>query len=171
MFVKTKPYFRLMKRILFTRHAKSSWANAGMSDHDRPLNERGLSNAQLLSVEMNSEFEKVQEVYVSSAKRAQETAQHLNLNPAKMKTFKALYTFDYRALLNFIKEMDSSYNYIQIVGHNPAITEFVNSYSNARIDNVPTCGMVLIEWKEAEKWSEIEDVFGKLLMFNTPKRY
>ncbi len=160
-----------MKRILFTRHAKSSWTDPGKSDHDRPLNERGLSNAQLLSVEMKSEFEKVQEVYVSSAKRAQETALNLNLNQEKIKTFKSLYTFDYRALLNFIKEIESSSDYIQIIGHNPAITEFVNAYSNARIDNVPTCGMVLIEWKEAEQWSQIDDVFGKLLMFNTPKIY
>ena len=32
-----------MKKILFTRHAKSSWSDTNLSDHDRPLNKRGIN--------------------------------------------------------------------------------------------------------------------------------
>lgn len=160
-----------MKKILFTRHAKSSWGSAGLSDHDRPLNDRGLSNAKMLSKEMKEEFSKVDEVYVSSAKRAQETAQHLQLDKVKMYTFKELYTFDYRSLLAFITALKSNAEYIQIVGHNPAITELVNHLSNANIDNVPTAGMALLKWEDANSWADVENSLAKLMFYNTPKRY
>ena len=38
----------LSKKILFSRHAKSSWGKLGLSDHDRPLSQRGLENAHLI---------------------------------------------------------------------------------------------------------------------------
>lgn len=160
-----------MKKILFTRHAKSSWASAGLSDHDRPLNDRGLSSAKMLGKEMKSEFDKVDEVYVSSAKRAQETAKHLKLDKVKMYTFKELYTFDFRSLISFITSLKTNADYIQIVGHNPAITEIINHLSTARIDNVPTAGMAILKWEDANSWEEIEDSLAKLMFYNTPKRY
>ena len=91
-----------MKKILFTRHAKSSWSNASLSDHDRPLNQRGVESAQVLSEIMRGEFDKVQEVYLSSAKRAQETAIELKLDMDKISTHKNLYTFSFSDLENFI---------------------------------------------------------------------
>ena len=93
------------------------------------------------------------------------------MNSAKLYTFKELYTFDYRSLLIFITSLKTNADYIQIVGHNPAITEIVNNLSNASIDNVPTAGMVLLKWEDANNWSDIEGNFGKLLFYNTPKRY
>ena len=83
-----------MKKILFTRHAKSSWSDTNLSDHDRPLNKRGIKSARMLSETMRYEFEKVQEIYVSSANRAQETAKILQLNRSKMSTHKNFYTFN-----------------------------------------------------------------------------
>ena len=37
-----------MKQLLIVRHAKSDWGNAGISDFNRPLNERGIINASLM---------------------------------------------------------------------------------------------------------------------------
>ena len=34
-----------MKQLLIMRHAKSSWSDENLSDHDRPLNARGQNNA------------------------------------------------------------------------------------------------------------------------------
>ena len=118
-----------MKKILFTRHAKSSWSNASLSDHDRPLNKRGVESAKVLSEIMRVEFDKVQEVYLSSAKRAQETAIELKLDMDKITTHKNLYTFIFSDLENFIFSLKSSAQYIQLIGHNPAFTQFVNNHS------------------------------------------
>ena len=77
-------FLKTMKKILFTRHAKSSWSDASLSDHDRPLNKRGIKNARILSKTMRTEFDKIQEIHVSSAKRAQETAKILQLNDTEV---------------------------------------------------------------------------------------
>ena len=159
-----------MKKILFTRHAKSSWADISNSDHDRPLNRRGIESAWLLSKTMKSEFDKVQEVYVSSAKRAQQTALELKIDRNKISTHKDLYTFDVVALETFISALNSNAQYIQLIGHNPAFTEFVNNHSTIRVDNVPTCGMVVLQWDNANDWSDVQLEKARLLLFDVPKR-
>ena len=159
-----------MKKILLTRHAKSSWSDASLSDHDRPLNARGIKSAQMLSKAMRDEFEKVKEIYVSSAKRAQETALELKLDKSKMFTHKDLYTFSCTKLENFIFSIQSDVQYIQLIGHNPALTDFVNNHSNIRIDNVPTCGMVILQWDDAKVWSDVQCEKARLLLFDVPKR-
>ena len=159
-----------MKKILFTRHAKSSWSDSSLSDYDRPLNLRGIKSAQLLSKSMNDEFDKVQEVYVSSAKRAQQTALELKLNRGKMSTHKNLYTFSFSDLENFIFSLKSSAQYIQLIGHNPAFTQFVNNHSTISVENIPTCGMVILQWDNANSWRDIQFEKARLLLFDVPKR-
>ena len=159
-----------MKKILFTRHAKSSWSNASLSDHDRPLNKRGVESAQVLSEIMRVEFDKVQEVYLSSAKRAQETAIELKLDMDKIYTHKNLYTFSFSDLENFIFSLKSSAQYIQLIGHNPAFTQFVNNHSKISVENIPTCGMVILQWDNANNWSGIQHEKARLLLFDVPKR-
>ena len=159
-----------MKKILFTRHAKSSWLDTSLSDHERPLNKRGVKSAQFFAETMKSEFDKVQKVYASSAKRAQETALELKLDKSKMSIYKDLYTFSCTKLENFIFSIHSDVQYIQLIGHNPAFTEFVNNHSNIRVDNIPTCGMVILQWDDANDWSDVQFEKARLLLFDVPKR-
>ncbi|MCB0075198.1 MAG: hypothetical protein KDE20_27255 [Caldilineaceae bacterium] len=37
-----------MKTLLLLRHAKSSWDDPSLPDHDRPLNERGKASAPMM---------------------------------------------------------------------------------------------------------------------------
>jgi phosphohistidine phosphatase len=159
-----------MKKILFTRHAKSSWSDGSNSDHDRPLNRRGIESARLLSKTMKSEFDKVQEVYISSAKRAQQTALELKIDRTKISTYEDLYTFDVASLETFIGFLNSNAQYIQLIGHNPAFTAFINNHSTIHIDNVPTCGMVILQWDNANDWSDVQLEKARLLLFDVPKR-
>ena len=159
-----------MKKILFTRHAKSSWLDTSLSDHDRPLNKRGVKSAQFFAETMKTEFDKVQKVYLSSAKRAQETALELKLDKSKMFTHKDLYTFSCTKLENFIFSIQSDVQYIQLIGHNPAFTEFVNNHSNILVDNIPTCGMVILQWDDANDWGDVQFEKARLLLFDVPKR-
>ena len=64
----------------------------------------------------------------------------------------------------------SNAQYIQLIGHNPAFTDFVNNHSNIRIDNVPTCGMVVLQWDNANDWSDVQCEQARLLLFDVPKR-
>ena len=38
-----------MKQLILVRHAKSSWKDAGIEDHDRPLNKRGERDAPYMA--------------------------------------------------------------------------------------------------------------------------
>ena len=64
-----------MKTILLLRHAKSSWKDAGLSDHARPLNKRGLRDAPRMGRLIAEQRLKPELILSSSAVRAMRTAQ------------------------------------------------------------------------------------------------
>lgn len=160
-----------MKKILLTRHAKSCWLDNTLSDHDRPLNNRGVKSAAVFSKVMSKEFAKVEAVYVSSAKRAQQTALGLKLERQRTFIEPSLYTFNVSDLSAFISSLYTDAQYIQLIGHNPAFTDFVNAFSMVTLDNIPTCGMVVLQWDDAKTWQDLFNSKARLLLFDAPKRY
>ena len=49
-------FIHMNEKILFlVRHAKSSWKDPALSDHDRPLNQRGKQNAPLMAARLRKE--------------------------------------------------------------------------------------------------------------------
>jgi len=63
-----------MRTLYVVRHAKSSWADPGMRDHDRPLNERGMHDAPMMAKVFKALNEPVELIISSPANRAQTTA-------------------------------------------------------------------------------------------------
>lgn len=160
-----------MKRIIITRHAKSSWEHQ-VSDHDRPLNPRGFKDANNVSKEligqMNPDL-----VLSSDALRAKTTAEifmsNLGINHESFVLNHGLYDFSGGSLLSVIKSTSKSINELLVFGHNNAITFFVNGFGNQYIDNVPTCGVVMIEfdidnWADLKKGRTVKTVFPKGLL-------
>lgn len=68
-----------MKQLLLVRHAKSSWANSGQSDFDRPLNERGHKDAPMMAKRIMDRGIHIDLVISSNAVRALTTAHYLQL--------------------------------------------------------------------------------------------
>ena len=62
-----------MRRLILMRHAKSSWADPGQRDLDRPLNKRGRRSAALVGGWLKRKGYRPDQALVSSARRAQET--------------------------------------------------------------------------------------------------
>ena len=62
-----------MKRLILTRHAKSSWDDPMTPDHDRPLNERGKAAAADLGQWLASRDYVPEEVLCSDALRTRKT--------------------------------------------------------------------------------------------------
>lgn len=68
----TKPiYLTLM------RHAKSSWSDGSLTDHQRPLNERGRDAAPRIGAALHARGFAPNVIWSSDAKRTRETAMHL----------------------------------------------------------------------------------------------
>jgi len=146
-----------MKKLILIRHAKSSW-KYDVTDHERPLKTRGINDANLIAEHLKSVKMDLDEVLVSDATRTKLTADIilpiLGI-PESIVSFKhKLYDFSGEDLLDVIKSCDNSIDTLMVFGHNHAITAFVNTFGNKYVDNVPTCGVVIIEFKELQ-WSQI----------------
>ncbi|GAA4231335.1 histidine phosphatase family protein [Postechiella marina] len=160
-----------MKKLIIIRHAKSSW-KYDVIDHERPLNSRGLSDSVLISSTLKFKNITADLVMVSDAFRTKETAniilKALKFDENKVIFNHDLYDFEGRNLLQVIKNCDKSINTLMVFGHNHAITSFVNTYGNKIIENVPTCGVVIIDfdidsWKGLKKGKTVETIFPKNL--------
>ena len=63
-----------MVQLILVRHAKSDWGNENVSDIVRPLNDRGYSDAQILSKQLAQKIAAPQYWLTSPAIRAYTTA-------------------------------------------------------------------------------------------------
>jgi len=143
-----------MKNLILIRHAKSSW-DLPVNDKDRHLSNRGVVDAHLISSNILKYLPKKFVIFSSNAKRAIETATIFAQNwmcPFESIIFmEDLYTFDENQLERIIKTCNNDYENVILFGHNAAITNFVNKFGNILIDNVPTSGLVSINFN-CENW-------------------
>ena len=146
-----------MKTLYMVRHAKSSWKH-DVIDHERPLKGRGKRDALLVSQYMATEVQPPNKIISSDANRALSTANYFKeafkINDENFSTKHSLYDFGGQSVINIIKDLDDNLNTVMIVGHNHAFTSIANMLGNKYIDNVPTCGFVIINFKE-DQWSKI----------------
>ncbi len=158
-----------MKTLYMIRHAKSSW-EFDVSDEKRPLNQRGLRDADLIGEELKSIVKSMDKVLCSPAERAYATAKivlgHLNFPEDIFSLEPRLYDFGGSHVTEVIKDCDDSVNSLLIFGHNHAFTSIANLYGSEKIDNVPTAGVVIIQF-DVEKWKNIN--VGKTLLKISPK--
>jgi len=156
-----------MKNLILFRHGKSRW-DENVADQFRSLNDKGISRTKLSAHKLNEllEFEP-QYVFSSVANRAKQTceiAQSIFFPKIEVKYDKELYTFSHKALKNWIKALDNSLDHAIIFGHNPAFTDIAYDFGSEFIMNIPTSGIVWIEF-ENEKWSEIIKGTTKHIIF------
>ena len=143
-----------MKDIYILRHAKSSWDNSNLSDFERPLAERGISDAKKMSKFLKDMNIKIDKVLCSNAIRAKETfdltADGFNFEIDKATYLDKLYFGDTTTIIQDLKEMDESLNNILIVGHNPTLHYLVEILTNESINRFTTCNLATIshdgEW-------------------------
>lgn len=156
-----------MKQILLIRHAKSSW-DLPVQDFDRPLSNKGIQNAHLVSTNATKYLPESFIIWSSAAKRAMETAIIFTQNfscPIESIIFKKeLYTFDSSKLETIIKSCSDQYDNLILFGHNEAITNFVNKFGSVKIDNVATSGFVSISF-DANTWKDIANGITTKVIF------
>jgi phosphohistidine phosphatase len=162
-----------MKSLYLLRHAKSSWAENGLSDKQRPLGERGLHDAPMMGERFNSREETLDRVISSPALRAHTTAQLFceacGFPPQDIELESDLYFLGSGSIEDVILNQDDQLRALMLVFHNPDITYFANSFDDeVRIDNVPTSGLIkltcdIAQWRD---WSRANTAFE---YFDYPK--
>ncbi|MFK5879121.1 MAG: histidine phosphatase family protein [Flavobacteriaceae bacterium] len=158
-----------MKTLYIVRHAKSSWKYEGISDCDRPLKKRGINDAYLMSKILKEKINRPHVFVSSSANRALHTAiifsNEFKYPLSNLKISKSLYSFSDGYLVKTIKALDNGFDSAIIFSHNHGINDFVNSFGNKFIQNVPTCGIVAIKF-DTKHWKSIKK--GKTFLSDFP---
>ncbi len=162
-----------MKNLYIIRHAKSSWKDLNLSDFDRPLNKRGKKDAPFMG-ELLKNKNIIPDIIISSpALRAKKTAQtiasKINFNNSIIYD-NNIYEASLITLINILKIINDTIDTIFLFGHNPSLNMLVNDFINDFYENIPTCGIIQIEFN-CNSWQNISSDNAKLINFDYPKKF
>lgn len=163
----------MVKTLIIVRHGKSSWDDPFLSDHQRPLAKRGLRDAPKMGARLAAWGPPVDRVISSSAVRAFATAElvtaEMGLPWDEIVQEDALYHASETEMLELIQEQEDYLDGVMLFGHNPGMTYLVNDLSDLDLENLPTCGVAILQF-DVESWTEIGDTPASNAEFDYPKR-
>ena len=161
-----------MKKLIIIRHGKSSWENTPLKDFDRPLNERGQQDASKMGQRLAIHSLMPDKFMSSPAKRAITTAfaiaEEIGFPKDEIHQDPNLYGATASDLLQVLASLDDTEKLVFLVGHNPGLTDFINSYMRYPLQILPTCGICCADFK-INCWSEIFQKNGTLIFFDSPR--
>ena len=141
------------RTLILVRHAKSSWDDTSLNDHERPLNQRGEANAPTMGIRLQKTGIMPDALFSSTALRASSTAKIfagcLHFPDAEISFNSDLYLSSAGILQDFIAQIDNSLNTVLIFGHNPGLTLLVSQVWRLPIENIPTSGVVTIGFTDS----------------------
>jgi phosphohistidine phosphatase len=164
-----------MRRLILMRHAKSSWADPGQRDLDRPLNKRGRRAARLLGGWLKGEGHAPDEALVSSARRARETWDGVVAAAgAAPTTYRPeLYHASPEAMLAVLREPREAATLL-VIAHQPGIGALARRLladppdADPVFDKFPTGATAVIDF-DAAAWPDIGWQSGRLAGFAAPR--
>ena len=144
-------------RLIVMRHAKSSWSDASLDDHDRPLNKRGRRDAPRIAQELHDREWIPDRIRVSTSKRTMETLELMEAisRNSTIDVEQSLYHSNISKLLQAVEEVEEGKT-TMILSHNPGCEILVHQLSN-RLEVMSTAAAALFE-KQQEGWILI-DIF------------
>ena len=166
-----------MKKLYLMRHAKSSWDDPRLEDHERPLTSRGRKAALRMGEHLAEVKVTPEVVLVTSAVRARETVEQLrsSLPPeAEVKVEPRLYSASGADLLRRIKRLSPRAGSVLIVGHNPAIQELTLELAGRgdalerAAKKFPTAAVAVLEAR-VQRWADLAPGKARLVDFVRPK--
>jgi phosphohistidine phosphatase len=159
------------RRLTLLRHAKAHPPRDGQPDRERELNARGERDAPVMAQRLLETGARPSLIITSPAARALQTARLFAAGigyPLEFLQREAdLYLATPDDILAVLARQDDTFRDIVVCGHNPGLTELANRLTGAGIDNVPTCGVVVID-SAAPTWRGIGSG-AVLARFDFPK--
>jgi phosphohistidine phosphatase len=168
-----------MLTLSLLRHAKSSWSNPTLSDRERPLATRGVTDAPLMGKAMAERGIDPELVLCSSARRTRDTLElvlpELRVEP-KVVYVDALYHASPEQMLEMLHEIQPGANRVMLVGHNPEIQAFAlglvgsgpKDFKDRLRTKFPTAGLAVINFVSG-LWRSVTVNSGTLNLFLSPK--
>jgi len=145
-----------MKTLILMRHAKSDHGDAGLADHDRPLNARGIRSAPHMAEKIKAGQLMPDAIVSSTALRARETARLVADAlefAAPIDQRRALYLTTPRAYIDEFRSLPDEWARVLIVGHNPTLESLVNLWTDEEHE-FPTAAVAA--WQlDVDSWRQV----------------
>jgi len=164
------------KRLYLLRHAKSSWKDTSLSDHDRPLAGRGRRAAKAIARYLREQDIQPELVVCSTARRARETLDRIEpvLGAPAVQVEDDLYAASADALLERLRSVPDDVASVMLIGHNPGLQELALDLAR-RSDTVveleakyPTAAVATLEVPIAS-WQELDRDTAELVALVRPR--
>ncbi|HET8756133.1 MAG TPA: histidine phosphatase family protein [Solirubrobacteraceae bacterium] len=164
-----------MRRLYLLRHAKSSWKETGIPDHDRPLAGRGRKASKAMARYLHEQRVRPELVLCSSATRARQTFERLEpLGAREVHIERELYAADAATLLARLRDVAAGVASVMLIGHNPGLEDLalvLARESPVRDDLVtkfPTAALATLAFTDRD-WAALERGTAELVGFVRPR--
>jgi phosphohistidine phosphatase len=154
------------------RHAKSSWDEPGLPDHERPLAPRGRKAAKKLARYLRDEETRPDLILCSSAQRTRETLARIrsSLGEPAVEIEDRLYGAGPDTLLGRLREVPEAVVSVLLIGHNPGLQELALRLAPPDpqfAEKFPTGA--LASFVIAEPWARLGEVQAELRAYVVPR--
>lgn len=166
------------KQLFVLRHAKSSWDDPALADHDRPLAPRGRRAVQTLAEHFRTNGIKPALVFCSSSRRTRETLDGIGVGGQHL-IEPDLYAAGAPEVLERLRSVSDDIDSVMVVGHNPAMQTLVlrlvgaenGADDDANLEQLkrkfPTGALATITFDGS--WSELSPGSARLSAYVRPK--
>ncbi len=156
--------------LLLMRHAKSDWGQ-GISDFDRPLNNRGIFAAEQMGILLSNEGIMPDYIICSGAQRARQTAEGMIEGlkyDGKLFVSNHLYLCDISDFIQVISKNGADHQTLLVIAHNPGtegfITHLTNQQKHVTTANIAHIKLPITQWSDFAKSTK-----GELIDFWRPR--
>ena len=160
-----------MKNLLLMRHAKSSWKDDSLPDHQRPLNKRGKHDAPRMGKHSQKQGVILDAILCSTALRARETAEGLLQEytfEGEVEYFDDLYGADPETIISILNHLPDKVDTAMVVAHNPGLDYFLELVCD-ECGHITTACIAYIQYP-LEHWIDLRPVTkGELLHLWSPR--
>jgi len=147
-----------MKTLLLLRHAKSSWKDSDLDDHDRPLNQRGKRDAPRMGQLLKDEQLLPDFILCSSAKRCRKTAEHVIHESGyrgETRITGELYEAGAQQLRSILAGLRDDFSCVLLIAHNPGLEELLERLTGAYAP-LTTAALARLDLPIA-RWPDLSD--------------
>jgi phosphohistidine phosphatase len=168
------------KHLFVLRHAKSSWDDPGLDDHERPLAPRGRRALDAIVSHMSARKIEPELVLCSSSRRTRETLEGIAVGGEHMIEAE-LYVAGTEEVLDRLRQLPENVSSAMLIGHNPAAQMLVLRLTNHDATGVedpdrdevkrkfPTGALATLGFDCG--WSELAPGCARLEEFTSPKGF
>jgi phosphohistidine phosphatase len=161
-----------MKLLHLLRHAKSSWDDPALADHDRPLAPRGLKASERIAEHVRRTKIAPELVLCSTALRTRQTLAALLPvlgSDVEIRLEDELYEAGRHELLARVRQVDDAVSSLLVIGHNPTLHELALFLSGRAdvLDRFPTGALATLAFPA--DWAVLDEGGAELQSFVVPR--